>query len=42
MTALANRTENMVANAGGMVGDTAQMAAEKGRELSGQEKGPEV
>jgi len=42
MTALANSTESMVANAGGMVGDTAQMAAEKGRELSGQEKGPEV
>lgn len=41
MTALANSTESMVANAGGMVGDTAQMAAEKGRELTGQEKRPD-
>jgi uncharacterized membrane protein len=41
MTALANRAESMVANAGGMAGDAAQMAADKGRELTGREKGPE-
>lgn len=41
MTALANRAESMVANAGGMAGDAAQMAAEKGRELTGREKGPD-
>ncbi len=41
MTALANRAESMVANAGDMAGDAAQTAAEKGRELTGREEGPD-
>lgn len=41
MTALANRAESMVANAGGTVEDAAQKAADKGRELTSREKGPE-
>lgn len=42
MTALANRAESMVANASGTLGDAAQMAADKGRELTtGPEKSPD-
>lgn len=40
MTALANRAESMVANASGVASDAAQAAAEKGREIVGQEKNP--
>lgn len=40
MTALANRAESMVANASGTVGDAAQSAYDKGREMTGKEKDP--
>ena len=41
MTALANRAESMVANAGGAAGDAARAAADKGREMAGREKSPD-
>lgn len=41
MNALAQQAESMVANAGGMVGDLTQRAADTGREMTGQEKSPE-
>ncbi|MCA9864980.1 MAG: DUF1269 domain-containing protein [Anaerolineales bacterium] len=40
MTALAYQAESMVANAGGTVEDLTQRAADKGREMTGQEKSP--
>lgn len=40
MTALANRAESMVANASGTVGDAAQSAVDRGREMVGDEKDP--
>jgi uncharacterized membrane protein len=41
MNALAQQAESMVANAGGMVGDLTQRAADTGREIVGAEKTPD-
>jgi uncharacterized membrane protein len=41
MVSLADRAESMVANAGGIASDAAQMAAEKGQEMVGREKSPD-
>ena len=40
MTALANSTESMVANAGGSASDLARQASDAGREIGGGEKDP--
>lgn len=40
MTALANRAESMVAAAGGLAGEAARTAADKGRAMTGAEKSP--
>jgi len=42
MTALANRTENMVANAGGSASDLARQASDAGRQVVGGEKNPDA
>jgi len=42
MTALANRTESMVANAGGSASDLARQASDAGREFVGGEKDPDA
>ena len=42
MTALANSTESMVANAGGSASDLARQASDAGREIVGGEKDPDA